>query len=887
MKQRDTLAVFNRGRISRLAVARTDVARVALSASIQTNWQPRTLGPMSLRAGMGYKGDTRDGALIPFVFSNAETALLELSAGVLRIWDGGDTLLSKPAVTAAVSNPDFTSDLSLWDDADDAGAVSSWDNGDMVLTGTKYNSARRRQQVFVDPVEQGIVHTLKINVALGPVVLRIGTNAGEDNVFRQSVLRTGEHFISFVPNGFFHIEFASPRQYGARVSVCDLFSGDIEIQTSWASTDDCKLVRWDQSSDVVFCACEGYRQQRIERRPNNSWSVVDYEADDGPFLTENFENITITPSAIQGNITLTASRDVFDSGKVGALFSLTSQGQLVEADLSAELTFTNEIRVAGVSSDGNFNNPTESGRQFTITRSGTWVGTVSLQRSLGVTGAWATVRTFTGNGSFTYDDELDNVVAFYRLGFEAGDFTSGVAELSMEYAGGSITGIAKVTGFTSSTLVDAIVLSDLGGTSATEIWAEGAWSDREGWPTAVVINEGRLVWFANGRTYASVSDSFSSFDPDVVGDAGPINRRIGRGAINRTNWALPLQRMLVGVEDAEHSIRSNSFDEPLTNSNYNSKIISAAGTAPSPAAMLGTMGYFIDQTTRRIYEADFDGQRGDLTARDMTLLVPEIGDEGFARIAAQKSPDMRLHAVRDDGTVGVLVRDAAEDVLCWVDYETDGLVEDVAVLPGARGDRVFYRVKRTIGGVDQQYLEEMARLDECVGDAVSKLADSFIVGSGAITGLDHLEGETVVIWGDGVDQGTAIVSGGAVSQTYTDWVVGLGYTARYKSAKLAGQTALGMSLTQRSRIDHLGLLLADTHAQGLQFGPSFELMDDMPAFEDGAQVDADAIWDEYEEDMIEFPGDWSTDNRICLQAAAPRPCTVLALVASNDRQDKA
>ena len=31
-------------------------------------------------------------------------------------------------------------------------------------------------------------------------------------------------------------------------------------------------------------------------------------------------------------------------------------------------------------------------------------------------------------------------------------------------------------------------------------------------------------------------------------------------------------------------------------------------------------------------------------------------------------------------------------------------------------------------------------------------------------------------------------------------------------------------------------------------------------------------------DMMSFPGEWNTDSRLCLKAAAPRPCTVLAAV---------
>ncbi|MFK7942304.1 MAG: hypothetical protein AB8B85_05225, partial [Paracoccaceae bacterium] len=117
-------------------------------------------------------------------------------------------------------------------------------------------------------------------------------------------------------------------------------------------------------------------------------------------------------------------------------------------------------------------------------------------------------------------------------------------------------------------------------------------------------------------------------------------------------------------------------------------------------------------------------------------------------------------------------------------------------------------------------------------------------------------------------------------------IIGLGYRARYKSGKLGVQLEAGMSLTQRSRIDHLGLILADTHAQGLRYGPSFDLMDELPLIENGADVASDATWDAYDEDMLEFQGDWDTDSRICMEANAPRHVTVMAAVLNVDRQQK-
>lgn len=885
MKSRDTLAIFNRGIVDRRALARVDVNRVALSAEVQTNWIPRVLGSMSLRPGTQYHGaGDGTGIYIPFVFSRNDTAILEITPGQMRIWENGDTLVQGASVTAAVTNGTFDTDLTGWTDADETGATSSHAAGGfMQLLGTRYEEARRRQAVTI--TETTTEHRLRVVVERGPLLIRIGTTAGADDIFRQAVLRTGTHVLAFTPNaGTAHIEFSSSLNRPVLVdSVAFEGAGDVTVPAPWSTIEDCRKIRWQRINDVVFIACDGYQQRRIERRENNSWSIVLYEANDGPFTGPSTDGTRLTASAIRGEITLTSSRSLFRTTSVGQIFRLTSQGQKVESSLSSEDTFTNDIRITGV----------DNGREFTIRRAGTWTGTLTLQRSDGETGNFVDVTTFTTNGETTFQDNFDNSISFYRIGFKTGDFVSGTAEVELEAANGSITGVVRVSAFTSDTEVTAVVLSDLGGVDPTEIWEAGSWNDLDGYPTAVALYDGRLWWFGRGRAHGSVSDVFDSFDPDVEGDAGPINRSIGDGATDNINWAVPVSRLMVGSDNAEHSVRSTTFEEPITDANFNVREASTQGSAGVPALRIDTRGVYVQASGLRIYEMDFDLERQDYGSADLTALVPDITKPGVVRLAVQRQPDTRIYAVRSDGTAAVMVRDRAEDVLGWVEVETNGEIIDVTVLPGDVEDRVFWLVKRTIRGEERFFHEEVAREDQCIGGAINRQADAAVLYQGAATatiaGLDHLEGESVVVWADGRDHGAHTVSGGAVtlsSEVSGAWV-GLGYEARYKSAKLALQTPLGISLTQRSRIDHLGLVLADTHAQGLFFGDDFDLMDGMPLVEGGADVDPNAVWSEYDMDMMEFDGKWNTDSRICLRAVAPRPVTVMAAVLNIDRQDKA
>jgi hypothetical protein len=236
--------------------------------------------------------------------------------------------------------------------------------------------------------------------------------------------------------------------------------------------------------------------------------------------------------------------------------------------------------------------------------------------------------------------------------------------------------------------------------------------------------------------------------------------------------------------------------------------------------------------------------------------------------------------------------DADDGVQAWWLVETDGVVEAAYVLPGQLEDNVYYVVRRTINGVTKRYHEKWSRLDECQGGTLNKQADSFITYSGTatatITGLDHLEGENVVVWADGDDlsagigsaQVTYTVTGGSITlgATVSSAVVGLPYSADYKSAKLAYAAAGGSALTQSKRLDGVGLIMIHTHNNGLYYGDDDDNMWPLPRVESAEDVDADAVWEQYDEGRHSLPGTWSTDSRLRLKAYAPRPVSVLAAV---------
>lgn len=843
-----------------------------------------------LRPGLRKVEATLDDAVaeyIPFVFSVTDTALIELTPGKLRVLID-EELVTRPAVSTTVTNPDFDTDLTGWADADESGGVSVWATGGyMSLTGNGTNAALRTQTLTIAVGDQNVEHALNIETSQGLCQLRVGSTAGADDLISETELGVGNHSLAFTPTGgSVYVQIFNRKSYAALISSIDIApAGVMEITVPWVLATFDKF-RYSQSGDVIFVACETFQQKRIERRGAHSWSTIWYRPDDGPFRNPNVTPIRMTPSAISGNITLTASKPYFKSTNVNSLFRITSTGQQVTASATGEDQWTDPIRVTG----------TGSGRVFALIAAAlTGTGsTVTLQRSVEAPGAWTDVANYTTNQSTTFNDGLDNQIIYYRIGIKTGNYSSGTIALTLTFSAGSISGVARVTGYTSSTVVSAEVLVNLGGTTSSADWEEGAWSERRGWPSAVALHEGRLWWAGKDRLWGSVSDAFQSFDDGIEGDSGPISRSIGQGPVDSISWLMSMQRLLMGGQGSEFSVQSSSTDEPLTPTNFTLKSFSSQGSKAVGAIKVDNTVMFVQRGGSRIYEASQEDQFSGYRTSDITAMVPGVGSPGVDRIAVQRQPDTRIHCIKSDGTAVILVYDAAENVRCFIDIITDGDIESVVVLPGeddTKEDRVYYAVKRTINGVDKRFLERWADEDDCQGGDLNHQADCFIIYSGASTAtipVTHLEGESVVVWGNGKDLGTYTVASGEITLTeaVTTCIVGLPYSARFKSTKLAYTAAMGTPLNQLKRVKGLGLVLKNTHYQGMQYGRDFDNLYDIPKQPDWAPVAADTVYSTFDNMMFEFEGDWDTDSRVCVTASAPRPCNILAATMSIEQKEK-
>mgnify|MGYP003649588819 CR=1 FL=1 len=147
-----------------------------------------------------------------------------------------------------------------------------------------------------------------------------------------------------------------------------------------------------------------------------------------------------------------------------------------------------------------------------------------------------------------------------------------------------------------------------------------------------------------------------------------------------------------------------------------------------------------------------------------------------------------------------------------------------------------------------------------------------------ITGLGHLEGQTIQIVGDGSVQPTKTVSSGAVTLETPAAVIhlGLGYTTKIETLRPEAGSAEGTSQGKPKRIFEVIYRFHET--LGAQFGSDLDDLDEI-LFRKATDV-MDAVPPLFSGDKIEeFPGDWDTDGKQFIIQEQPYPLTLLSVIS--------
>jgi hypothetical protein len=317
---------------------------------------------------------------------------------------------------------------------------------------------------------------------------------------------------------------------------------------------------------------------------------------------------------------------------------------------------------------------------------------------------------------------------------------------------------------------------------------------------------------------------------------------------------------------------------------------------------MGSRGVFV--SGRKAYELIYSLEAQDYLSNDLTIFNDEIGGDGFTAVAVQRKPEPYVWTVRQDGQCPILIYSPKEEVAGWMRFISapsiagDAIVESIAVLPdSAQRNHVYLAVKRTINGSTVRFVEKLMQPSAAIGASTNKMADAATLTAGPVSSITvaHLASETgLVAWGtnsstgiSGPITGLSGDSSGVVAlgATYTNVWLGLKYTWRYKSSRLAYGASM-TALLQRKRVTQLGLLAANIHPNSFRYGPDFTTMRAIPRTKFGETRSEIVVDPTFDEDAWSFPGGWHPDSRVCLKGEAPYPATLLGLLVGIETNPK-
>lgn len=487
---------------------------------------------------------------------------------------------------------------------------------------------------------------------------------------------------------------------------------------------------------------------------------------------------------------------------------------------------------------------------------------------------------------------------------------------------GVFWGWAVITGFTSTTSVTVTVKAGFGEASASAVWRLGEWSDTTGYPSVVFSFEDRQGWAASPiapiTMNLSKTGDYDNFSPtDFVAVVAPDNAlqlRLNSKQQDPIRWVYDDEKGLVaGTKSAEWLARASSTGDAMSALNYPSVRRSTKyGSANVEPIEVGKAILFAQTAKRKIRELAYVYEVDGFRAPDMTVLAEHATKTGVAQMCYQQEPFSIAWSRREDGQLWGMTYDREQDVVGWHRHPLGGFydagktqtphVESLATIPAPDGsqDDLWMIVNRYIAGGVKRYVEILTPFNSDYDTPT----DCYFVDCGltllnvtgtTLTGLGHLEGETLDILVNGVPRPAKQVVSGSITldraATNATVHVGFGYKSRIKTLRPEGGSATGTSQAKTKRTHKLAARLHQT--QGLRVGRSFNesnLNNDEGFMEDQvfrkSTDPMDVAVPLFSGDKIlSFEDDYNTDGYICFEQRLPLPCTILAIMPQFHTQD--
>jgi hypothetical protein len=319
------------GEISKKMYGRTDIqGLIASSFRRIENMIVTPQGALFRRPGTRYIGSakvsTGNHLFIPFIHDSSNAYLLEATDYRFRVIKNRAFIVTNNGI---VTNGDFPSNITGWTDISAGTGSIAWDgtgNRMALTTGSSAgNEAIATQQVTA--TNGGLnFYQMTFTITSTQFTVKIGTTSpGASDIYStDNFSSTGNQTITFETNAAsFYITFQMNRLSNTEYLDDVIVRENVSITTPYSSADLPDL-SYIASGQTLYMAHGSYSPRALTRTGDASWTLAAMTIREGPYFDLNDTeyggrgtNISLTPSAASGSITMTASSSLFVSDDVG------------------------------------------------------------------------------------------------------------------------------------------------------------------------------------------------------------------------------------------------------------------------------------------------------------------------------------------------------------------------------------------------------------------------------------------------------------------------------------------------------------------------------------------------------------------------------------------
>lgn len=832
---------FNAGEVSPLVYGRVDADRYKTALAKCLNYIPTIQGGLIRRSGTAFASESKDSSkaarLIPFEFSTVQAYMIEFGHQYIRFYkDNGLITLTPVTITGATQA----------DPVVVTAAAHGYSNGDRVVI-------------------TGIVGMTQLNNREFKVA-GVAANTFQLIDPQTNVNVNGTAFDAYTSGG----------------SVAKVY----EIVSTYDQLDLFQL-KFTQSADILYLVHPDYAPRTLTRTAHTSWTLAAMTLLDGPYLSANTTGTTLTPSGTTGSVTITASAVTGINDDTG--FQTTDIGRVIRIKHSTSWGYaritarasTTSVTATVVTAFG-ATTASATWRMGLYSDTGGYPACVTFHEDrLFFGGCPESEQRLDGSRSslytdFTPTDTDGTITASHAVGFSFNANTVNTVRWIVSDEKGLLAGTSGGEWVVRpSSQLEALSPTNVNAKPATSYGSDDIQPVQVGKACLFVQRAGRKV---REMAYFYDVDGFRAEDLTV------LSEHITGTGLTQLAYQKEPQSLVWGVrEDGVLVSMTYERDVDSFKVGWSRHILGGFSDAAESDAVVESVAVIPAPDASReevwlIVKRRING-RTCRTVEYMTKLFEDTDEQKDAFLV-----DLGLTY---DSPISISAATQSSPVVVTANSHgfSNGdsvMISDVLGMADLNGE-IYLVTNKTANTFE---------LRTPANNPVNGTAfDAYVSGGYArklvstISGLNHLEGQTVSILADGAVLPDQTVSSGKVTLTNPSGVVSIGfsYSSDGQLLRLEAGSADGTALGKTRRVHRVGMLLHRT--LGMKLGMDFDEMDTVTfRTSSDPMTRAPALFSGIISENISAEYDF--ENQLAWRQDQPTPGMVLAVMpqmVTNDR----